>query len=103
MLANLTGGMFISSAERIQDLVSPGGLLVVSGFDEDERGPVREAFAAMQQRAYFFEDGWAGLVLEKSTVGSAKKKNIADSGIKGGLFNSPGNLLIRALLSTSSP
>jgi ribosomal protein L11 methyltransferase len=68
VLANLTGGMLISSAERIQDLVSPGGLLVVSGFDEDERGPVREAFAAMQQRAYLSEDGWVGLVLEKSTV-----------------------------------
>jgi ribosomal protein L11 methyltransferase len=63
--ANLTGGMLISSAQRIQELVSSDGLLVVSGFDAQERGHVREAFAAMQQRACFFEDGWAGLVLEK--------------------------------------
>jgi ribosomal protein L11 methyltransferase len=68
VLANLTGGMLMASAARIHDLIAPGGLVVISGFDEDERGPVREAFAAMHQRASFSEDGWVGLVLEKSTV-----------------------------------
>ena len=88
----------MSSAARIQDLVSPGGLLVVSGFDEDERGPVREAFAAMQQRAYFSEDGWVGLVLEKaSTVDS----RVFKSKEQRRLCAIRGNPPIRALFLTS--
>jgi ribosomal protein L11 methyltransferase len=66
--ANLTGGMLIGAAARIQELLAPGGLVVMSGFDEDECGQVREAFAALEQRTYFSEEGWVGLVLEKSTV-----------------------------------
>jgi ribosomal protein L11 methyltransferase len=67
--ANLTGGMLIASAARIQELVAPGGLVVMSGFDEDERSHVRAAFAALQQRACFSEDGWVGLMLEKPVGG----------------------------------
>jgi ribosomal protein L11 methyltransferase len=69
--ANLTGGMLIASAARIQELLAPGGLVVMSGFDEDERGLVGEAFTALQRRAYFSEEGWVGMVLEKSTVDSS--------------------------------
>ena len=63
--ANLTGGMLISSAARIQSLLGPNGVLIISGFDEHERAAVLEAFAPMQPRAEFAEDGWVGLVLKE--------------------------------------
>ena len=64
--ANLTGGMLISSAARIQSLLTARGVLVISGFDEDERATVVDAFAPMQPRAAFSEDGWVGVVLDKT-------------------------------------
>ena len=64
MLANLTGGMLRSSAERIQQLLAPGGLLVVSGFDTGERPDVERALALDVQTA-LVEDTWVGLVLRR--------------------------------------
>jgi len=62
--ANLTGGMLISAAPRIASLAASGGIVVMSGFDEDERQAVRHAFAeTMEQIASFSEEGWVGLVL----------------------------------------
>jgi ribosomal protein L11 methyltransferase len=61
--ANLTGGMLITSAERIQSFLAPGGLIVMSGFDESERTRVRDAFARMQDVASFTEEDWVSLVL----------------------------------------
>jgi len=65
VLANLTSGMLISSAPRLRELVAPGGLLIMSGFDEAERGAVRRALDPMNDVAVYVEDGWVGLVLRR--------------------------------------
>jgi ribosomal protein L11 methyltransferase len=62
VLANLTGGMLISSATRIRELLTPGGLLVCSGFDESERPTVEHALG-LRRIADYVEDGWIGLAL----------------------------------------
>ena len=62
VLANLTGGMLISSADRIRQLMTADGVLICSGFDEDERGRV-EAALSFDVRDALVEDNWVGLVL----------------------------------------
>jgi len=62
VLANLTGAMLRSTADRLRGLVRPGGLLIVSGFDEHERADVQTALH-MQEREALIEDSWVGLVL----------------------------------------
>lgn len=62
VLANLTGGMLRSSASRIRTLLAPGGRLIVSGFDIDERPDVERALA-LSVHTSFVEDTWVGLVL----------------------------------------
>jgi ribosomal protein L11 methyltransferase len=62
VMANLTGGMLISSARRIRELLAPQGHLIVSGFDERERTDVETALD-LRTTATFTEDGWVGLVL----------------------------------------
>jgi ribosomal protein L11 methylase PrmA len=64
ILANLTGGMLISSAARIRELLAPAGVLVCSGFDESERARVEQALA-LPLRTAFVEDTWVGLVLSQ--------------------------------------
>jgi ribosomal protein L11 methyltransferase len=66
VLANLTGGMLATSAERIRELLAPGGSLIASGFDMQEAEGVRRALR-LQERLCFVEDGWAGLVLRRLT------------------------------------
>lgn len=66
VLANLTGGMLISSAGRIRELLHRDGVLVCSGFDQDEHAHVEEALGLSRQ-AEFVEDRWMGLVLERRT------------------------------------
>ncbi len=61
VLANLTGGMLFSSASQIQSLLTPGGALVVSGFDESERDAVRNAYAMLELHEELVEDGWMAL------------------------------------------
>ena len=62
VLANLTGGMLSSSAERIRELLAADGLLVCSGFDQDEQPNVETALA-LSRRAELLEAPWVGLVL----------------------------------------
>lgn len=62
VLANLTGGMLQSSAERIRELMAPGSTLIVSGFDRDER-PLVERALGLQVQAALLEDDWVGLVV----------------------------------------
>jgi ribosomal protein L11 methyltransferase len=64
VLANLTGGMLRSSAARLRELVAPGGRLITSGFDQDERPAVLEALG-LEESAAFVEDSWVGLVLTR--------------------------------------
>jgi ribosomal protein L11 methyltransferase len=61
VLANLTGGMLISSAQRIRELVGSNGALIASGFDADER-PRVEAALHLTIREAMSEDGWVGLI-----------------------------------------
>jgi ribosomal protein L11 methyltransferase len=63
VLANLTGGMLISSAERIRSFLAPGGVLVIGGFDETERDAVRDAFSPLHLVRFLSEEGWVSLVL----------------------------------------
>lgn len=65
VLANLTGGMLMSAAACIAPLIAPGGVVVMSGFDESERVLVRDAFPSLMDRAFFSEEGWVGLVLQQ--------------------------------------
>ena len=62
VVANLTGGMLTTSAADVRRFVAPGGILVMSGFDESERGSVTTAFDALTLVGRYEEDGWLGLV-----------------------------------------
>jgi ribosomal protein L11 methyltransferase len=62
VLANLTGGMLISSAARVRELIKPGGTLICSGFSENERAAVEQALG-LQTRDAFVEESWVGLIL----------------------------------------
>ena len=70
VLANLTGGMLISSAARIRQLLQRDGVLVCSGFDQDEQPRVEDALR-LSPRAAFAEETWIGLVLNQPDVASS--------------------------------
>jgi ribosomal protein L11 methyltransferase len=62
VLANLTGGMLVSSAARVRELLRPDGLLICSGFDLAEKAGV-EAALRLRTHSEFDEEGWVGLIL----------------------------------------
>jgi ribosomal protein L11 methyltransferase len=64
VLANLTGGMLTASAARIRELMKSDGVLICSGFDDQER-PNVEAALDLEARASFVEDNWVGLTLRR--------------------------------------
>lgn len=65
VIANLTGGLLVASAERLQSFAVPGGRLVLSGFmDHEERGVVT-AFAACSIESRTQEDEWICAVLRR--------------------------------------
>lgn len=66
ILANLTGGMLISSAARIRQLMSPRGQLVLSGFDEGELPAVQAALLPLVPVTTLRDEGWIGLVTARS-------------------------------------
>jgi len=63
VFANLTGGMLRSAAAPLAALVSPGGRLVVSGFDHSEADAVREAFTGLSEVRRLDEEEWVALEL----------------------------------------
>lgn len=65
VMANLTGGMLRSAADAIRTLVSPGGTLLVSGFDESERPHVRDAFGDWPEVTSAVEETWVALTLTR--------------------------------------
>ena len=65
VLANLTGGMLVSSAASITALVRGGGRLIISGFDGTEIAAVRQAFSAFAESAQLTEDNWMALLLRR--------------------------------------
>jgi ribosomal protein L11 methyltransferase len=58
VLANLTGGLLIASAERLRRLVNARGSLILSGFMTSEERDVVAAFAAFTVEHRADEDGW---------------------------------------------
>jgi ribosomal protein L11 methyltransferase len=65
VLANLTGALLVRHAAAIGQLGAPGGLLVLSGFTEDERLAVAHAFRDMAVVGEAAEDGWISLTLRR--------------------------------------
>ena len=65
VLANLTGALLVRFAEGVMRLAAPGGLLILSGFTEDERFSVGHAFRALETVRDDREDGWIGLTLRR--------------------------------------
>jgi ribosomal protein L11 methyltransferase len=68
LVANLFTNLLLDSAARFASLVVPDGLLICSGFIEDDEQRVRrtyESFAFDLARRYE-QDGWVTLALERS-------------------------------------
>jgi ribosomal protein L11 methyltransferase len=64
VLANLMALLLVDRAAAIQDLVAPGGALVLSGLLLDDVSPVRAAFAASGTPREQRLGEWAALVFE---------------------------------------
>lgn len=65
VLANLTGGALIGSAPALAGIVSPGGRLVISGFQAHESDAVLHAFAAAARcERLEAEEGWRAAQLQ---------------------------------------
>lgn len=65
VIANLTGGLLISAALTLQDFVTPGGSLVLSGLMTVEEKDVLSAFSAWQVDYRSEEDEWVCLTLSR--------------------------------------
>jgi len=65
VLANLTGALLMRHAASIVRHLTPGGLIILSGFTEDERFAVAHAFRDLRLLRDDREDGWLGLTLQQ--------------------------------------
>ena len=63
VIANLTGGLLISAARALQDLVARGGSLVLSGLMAVEETDVLAAFPAWSVNYRSEEDEWLSVVI----------------------------------------
>ena len=63
ILANLTGGLLIQSAERLRKLTNAHGRLILSGFTADEERDVLAAFGAFSVEQRGEEEGWVCVTL----------------------------------------
>ena len=63
VVANLTGGLLITSAERLQSFAAPNGRLVLSGFMDHEEPEVLAAFGRCAVETRRQKDEWTCLVL----------------------------------------
>lgn len=63
--ANLTGGLLIRAASRLQDAVNPGGMLIMSGLQTAERDEVWRVFEALELVAEAEEAGWSTITGRK--------------------------------------
>ena len=63
VLANLTGGLLIASAERLRTLVAASGRLILSGFMTHEERDVLAAFTAFRVEHRAEEEGWLCVTL----------------------------------------
>ncbi len=63
VVANLTGGLLIQSAERLRKLTNAQGRLILSGFMADEERDVLAAFGAFSVEHRGEEEGWVCVTL----------------------------------------
>ena len=66
ILANLTGGLLVQSAERLRKLTNAHGRLVLSGFTTDEEREVLAAYGAFSVEHRGEEEGWVCVTLKES-------------------------------------
>jgi ribosomal protein L11 methyltransferase len=64
IVANLTGGLLIQSAERLRKLTNAHGRLILSGFTTDEEHDVLAAFGAFSVEHRGEEEGWVCVTLK---------------------------------------
>ena len=65
VLANLTGGLLIQTAARLQEFAGRGGQLILSGFMQHEEQDVLDAFSTFETRDRTQEDDWVCLTLQR--------------------------------------
>jgi ribosomal protein L11 methyltransferase len=63
IVANLTGGLLMQSAERLRKLTNAQGRLILSGFTVDEERDVVSAFGAFSVEHRGEEEGWVCVTL----------------------------------------
>jgi len=63
VLGNLTGALLRRAAATLSTAVASGGVLIVSGFTEDERQAIEHAFAPLAVAHAESEHGWLALTL----------------------------------------
>jgi ribosomal protein L11 methyltransferase len=66
VLANLTGGLLIQAAGRLQDLAGPRGLAILSGFMTHEEAGVLDAFNACAVAHRAEEEEWLSVTLRRT-------------------------------------
>jgi ribosomal protein L11 methyltransferase len=66
VLANLTGGLLIHAAGRLQDLTGPNGIVILSGFMTHEEAGVLDAFDAFTVAHRAEEEEWLSVALRRS-------------------------------------
>lgn len=67
--ANLTGGLLIRAAWRLGEAVKPGGVLIMSGLQNEERDDVWRAFAGFELTAEAEEGGWTTITARRLSNG----------------------------------
>ena len=65
VVANLTGGLLMATAPRLQSFALPGGRLVLSGFLEEEERDVLAAFPDCLSESRAQDDEWRCAVLRR--------------------------------------
>ena len=68
VLANLTGALLIQAARRLQELTSPRGPLVLSGFQKSEEPAVLAAFPDFRMTDRGQEDEWVCATLQREAA-----------------------------------
>jgi ribosomal protein L11 methylase PrmA len=68
VLANLTGGLIVQSAARLQGLVTSRGRLILSGFTSAEEASVVAAFPHLRASDRSQEDEWVCLTLQRESA-----------------------------------
>jgi ribosomal protein L11 methyltransferase len=68
VLANLTGGLLMQSAGRLQDLITPRGPLILSGFTREEEPAVLARFPRLAMVDRSQEEEWVCVTLQRDSV-----------------------------------